>query len=61
MKTNNSVGFWTNKEAAIAGGRGPLHKQARAIIPQMYESIHVKGLRFAITDAAKEWKLEPYL
>ncbi|KPI45185.1 uncharacterized protein AB675_2319 [Cyphellophora attinorum] len=60
-RRNLATCFWTNKEAAIAGGRGPLHKQARAIIPQMYESIHVKGLRFAITDAAREWKLEPYL
>ena len=50
---NSSLGFWTNKEAAIAGGKGPLHKQARAIIPKMYESIHVTGLRFTILDDVK--------
>lgn len=54
------AGFWTNKAAAIAGGRGPLHKQARAIIPQMYESINVKGLRFTITDGAQDWGLAAY-
>ncbi|ETN44323.1 uncharacterized protein HMPREF1541_10503 [Cyphellophora europaea CBS 101466] len=59
-RRNLATCFWTHKEAAIAGGRGPLHKQARAIIPQMYESINIKGLRFTVKDNVAGWTLEPY-
>lgn len=53
------TGFWISKEAAIAGGTGPLHKQARAIIPEMYESIKITGLRIRILDRVKGWTLTP--
>jgi hypothetical protein len=55
------IGFWTDKAAALAGGKGPLHKQARAIIPHMYESIKVKGLTFRIEDDLAGWSLGPHV
>jgi hypothetical protein len=55
------AGFWTDKAAAIAGGKGPLHKQARGIIPKMYESIDVKGLTFTIKDDLSSWTLGPHV
>ena len=55
------VGFWTSKAAAIAGGKGPLHKQARSITPHMYESINVKGLTFTIKDDLLGWTISPHV
>ena len=53
-------GFWRLREDAIEGGRGPWHKQARAIIPKMYEEISVKGLRLSIEDGVDSWSIGPY-
>ena len=54
------VGFWRHKDDAIRGGRGPWHKQARMIIPQMYEDIIVKGLRLIIEDGIESWTIGTY-
>ncbi len=53
-------GFWRLREDAIEGGRGPWHKQARAIIPKMYEEISVKGLRLSVEDEVRSWSIGPY-
>lgn len=49
-------GLWRNKEDAFDGSQGPLHKQARAIIPLMYEDITVKGFHLSIGDNDTEWE-----
>ena len=54
------IGLWRNKEDAVKGGRGPWHKQARAVIPKMYEAIDVKGLRLVVEDDVSSWTFEPY-
>ena len=48
-------GLWRSKEDAVKGGLGPWHKQARAIIPQMYEMINIKGLSLTIDDGINSW------
>lgn len=58
--TDYFQGLWRNKEDAIAGGRGPWHKQARAIISKMYEEINVKGLRLTIEADVESWSFAPY-
>ena len=49
------IGLWRNKEDAFNGSQGPQHKQARAIIPSMYEDISVKGFHLSIGDNVAEW------
>ncbi|RMZ87023.1 hypothetical protein DV736_g5753, partial [Chaetothyriales sp. CBS 134916] len=56
-RRNLATCFWRHKEDAIKGGLGPWHKQARAIIPQMYEEIHVIGLRLTIDDDVRAFDL----
>jgi hypothetical protein len=51
------TGLWRSKEDAVNGGRGPWHKQARDVIPQMYEMIQVKGLSLSIDDGIKSWDI----
>lgn len=58
---DSAAGLWVKKEDAMAGGRGPMHKQARAVIPQMYESINVKGLKLTVGDGVSYWKFEPWV
>lgn len=53
-------GLWRSKEDAIKGGRGPWHKQARAIIAKMYEEIDVKGLRLVIEEGVESWSFSPF-
>jgi hypothetical protein len=48
-------GLWRSKEDAVKGGLGPWHKQARAITPQMYEMIDIKGLSLTIYDGIHSW------
>jgi hypothetical protein len=55
--TDRNIGLWRSKEETVMGGRGPWHKQARTVIPQMYEKIDVKGLRLAIEDDMRDWQL----
>ena len=55
MSANHDLGLWRSKDDAIKGGRGPWHKQARAVIPRMYEEICVKGLRLTIEDDVRGW------
>lgn len=49
-------GLWRNKEDAVKGGQGPQHRQARTIIPKMYEDINVKGFHLIIGDKLEEWR-----
>lgn len=49
------------KEDAVAGGKGPWHKKARRVIPQMYESIQVKGLKLTVDDDVSGWRFEPWV
>lgn len=56
-----AVGLWVKKEDAVAGGRGPMHKQARSVIPRMYESIDVKGLKLTVGNDVSYWKFEPWV
>lgn len=60
IELTTSIGLWRSKEDAIAGGKGPQHKQARGVIPQMYESIDVKGLKLTIEDDVTDWKFEQW-
>jgi len=55
-----NLGLWRNREDATKGGKGPWHKQARAIIPRMYEDICVKGLRLLIEDDVCEWEFSSF-
>lgn len=48
--------MWRNKEDAVKGGQGPQHRQARTIIPKMYEDINVKGFHLIIGDKLEEWR-----
>lgn len=54
------TGLWRSKDDAIAGGKGPWHRQARTIISQTYESINVSGLRLVIEEQVEGWKFEPF-
>lgn len=38
-----------------------MHKQARRVISQMYESINVKGLRLTVGDDVSHWKFESWV
>ena len=49
-RRNLATCLWRSKEDAIKGGQGPWHKQARGIIPRMYEQISVKGFQLVIDD-----------
>lgn len=53
-------GLWRSKEDAIEGGKGPWHKQARAITAGMYESIDVKGLKLIVEGNVNSWSFEPF-
>lgn len=57
----DDLGLWAKKEDAVAGGKGPWHKKARRVIPQMYESIQVKGLRLTVDDDVSDWRFEPWV
>ena len=57
-RRNLATCLWRSKEDATIGGRGPWHKQARAVIPDMYEQISVKGLQLVIEDNVSAWHLE---
>jgi hypothetical protein len=54
--TDRNISLWRSKEEAVMGGRGSWHKQARTVIPQMYEKIDVKGLRLVIEDDMRDWQ-----
>lgn len=58
---DSALGLWVKKEDAVAGGTGPMHKQARASIPRMYETINVKGLKLTVDDDVRSWKFEPWV
>jgi hypothetical protein len=55
---NLATCLWRSKEDAVKGGQGPWHKQARAIVPNMYEQISVKGFRLVIEDDVSGWRFE---
>ncbi|KIW20885.1 hypothetical protein PV08_01464 [Exophiala spinifera] len=59
-RRNLATCVWRNKNDAIKGGTGPWHKQARAIIPRMYEHIDVRGVRLVIEDNVESWSFAPY-
>lgn len=54
--TDRPQGLWRSKEDAVSGGSGPWHQQARAVIPQMYEMIQIKGLSLTIEDGLSSWE-----
>ncbi len=58
--TDSRQGVWRSKQDAINGGTGPWHRQARAIIPKMYEEIDVRGVRLTIDDGVSSWSFAPY-
>jgi hypothetical protein len=51
-------GLWRNKEDAVKGGQGPQHRQARTIIPRIYEDINVKGFHLIIGNNLEEWRFK---
>lgn len=57
-RRNLATCLWRSKEDAVKGGQGPWHKQARAVVPDMYEQISVKGLRFIVEDDVSGWRFE---
>ena len=57
-RRNLATCLWRSKEDAVKGGQGPWHKQARAIIPDMYEQIAIKGFRLIIEDDVSGWRFE---
>ncbi|KAK5058937.1 hypothetical protein LTR84_011201 [Exophiala bonariae] len=57
-RRNLATCLWRSKEDAINGGRGPWHKQARACIANMYESIDVTGVQLTVEDDVKSWHFE---
>lgn len=59
-RRNSRQGVWRSKQDAINGGTGPWHRQARAIIPKMYEEIDVRGVRLTIDDGVSSWSFAPY-
>ena len=58
MKADQISGVWRNKEDAAEGGRGPWHKQARTVIPQMYQQISIRDLRLVVGHGAAAWSFE---
>jgi hypothetical protein len=52
--TDRNIGLWRSKEEDVMGGRGPWHKQARTVIPQMYKKIDVKELCLVIEDDMRD-------
>lgn len=52
------LGLWRSKQDAINGGKGPWHKQARACIANMYESIDVSGVQLTVGDDVESWHFE---
>ncbi|EXJ77915.1 hypothetical protein A1O3_09074 [Capronia epimyces CBS 606.96] len=59
-RRNLATCLWRSKQDAINGGLGPWHKQARAVIAQMYEQIDVKGLLLTVEDDVEGWSFAPY-
>lgn len=56
-----SLGLWVSKDHAVAGGKGPWHKKARAATMRTYESIDVRGLKLTVEDGVEAWKFEPWV
>lgn len=55
QRRNLATCVWRCKEDAVAGGKGPWHKQARACVRDMYEAIDVSGVRLTVHDGAEGW------
>lgn len=57
-RRNLATCFWRSREDAIKGGRGEWHKQARGVVPRMYERILVVGLTMVVEEGCRGVRFE---